>query len=498
MNIFTYTVDEPLLFTQLYFWIFLLAVLSVFAIIKNKPKAAHLWLLAVSVFFYYKSSGNFVILLVITTLLTYGISLWMDKVKNRKAKKFLLFTGILFDTVFLLYFKYTYFFIDIANSWFSSDIQPQDYLSLFVNNSFGTSFSVDKIILPVGISFYSFQAISFLADKYKGRLKEKTSLLDFAFYLTFFPQLVAGPIVRADVFLPQIKEKYSLTAYDFSFAFFLILKGLVKKMFVSVYISVNFFDRIFNSPDTFTGMENLLATYGYTMQIYCDFSGYTDIAIAVSLLFGFHLPMNFNSPYKAVTITDFWHRWHISLSTWLRDYIYIPLGGNRKGKLRQYLNLMTTMLVGGFWHGADIKFVFWGGMHGLLLVVDKLIKPLTDKITKKSVGRFVLAFITFHLVNTLWIFFRAGNFQTALTVMTRALHADVSSLIPVVSAYIKPLSVIILALAIHILPSKIKIGYKDWFCQTPMPVKIVVAVIVIFVLVQVKGSAIQPFIYFQF
>ena len=497
-NIFTYIDGQPLLFTQLYFWLFLFVVLCVFAVLKNKLKLAHLWLLLVSYFFYYKSSGNFVVLLLLTTVLTYLFAKGVEKTQRRPIKKLLLIVGIILDSAFLLYFKYTYFFIDLLNTYCHTDIVAKDYLALFVNNSFGTSFSIDKIILPVGISFYTFQAISFIVDTYKQRFENKTDFLDFAFYLTFFPQLVAGPIVRADVFLPQIKNEWSLNKRDFSFAVFFILKGLVKKIFVADYISLNFVDRVFATPEVFTPMENLLATFGYTMQIYCDFSGYTDIAIAISLLFGFHLPLNFNSPYKAKTITEFWRRWHISLSTWLRDYIYIPLGGNRKGKARQYLNLMITMLVGGFWHGANIKFIFWGGMHGLLLSLDKIIKPITDWLKKYRVGNVLLIFLTFNIVNVLWIFFRADSFDIALTIINRSLSADFSTIIPIFIAYWKPLVIIAFTLIIHLVPENIKLHWRDGFVKVPIWVKILIIVVVVFVLVQVKSSAIQPFIYFQF
>ena len=498
MNIFAYSPDSPLLFTQLYFWIFFFVVLVGFALTKNKIKLSHIWLLLVSIFFYYKSSGNFVLLLITTTLLTYFFATQIYQSKSIKIKKLLLFLGILLDSTFLLYFKYTYFLIDLINNYSSLHVEPKDYLSLFANNTFGTHFSIDKIILPVGISFYTFQAISFLVDTYKDKLFGKTKFLDFAFYLTFFPQLVAGPIVRADVFLPQLDKKWQITKKDFSIAIFFILNGLIKKIFVSDYISINFVDRVFSSPDTFSGIENLLATYGYTIQIYCDFSGYTDIAIAISLLFGFHLPLNFNSPYKAVNITDFWHRWHISLSTWLRDYIYIPLGGNRKGKIRQYLNLMSTMLIGGLWHGANLKFVFWGGMHGLLLIIDKTLKSLTDKILTKRIGRFLMALLTFHLVNTLWIFFRADNLSLAVTIIQKLFTIKTETILPVLLAYQKPLSIIAFALIIHILPKNFKRFYRQTFYSIPLAGKIIIAILIIFILIQVKSSAIQPFIYFQF
>jgi len=498
MQYLLFNPNSPLLFTQILFWVFLLSVMIVFGLIKNNIKLSHLWLLAVSYFFYYKSSGNFVVLLLGVTLITFFVARLLGTIKSKRAKKILLFLGIVLDTSFLLYFKYTYFIVDIINNAAQVDIVAIDYLSLFINNSFGTRFSVDKIILPVGISFFTFQTISYLADVYKQRVGYKTSFLDFAFYLSFFPQLVAGPIVRADNFLPQLKKPYSISKKDFNIAFFLILNGLVKKIFVSDYISINFVDRVFSSPDTFSGVENLFAVYGYTLQIYCDFSGYTDIAIALSLLFGFHLPKNFNSPYKAINITDFWHRWHISLSTWLRDYIYISLGGNRKGKLRQYSNLLITMLIGGFWHGANIKFVFWGFCHGVLLITDKLLNRVTKNLQNNKIYGFLSAIICFHLVATLWIFFRADSFNLALEVLQKIFSMDVRAFMPVMIAYWKPLTIIVFAFVIHILPSKTKEGIKNIFYTSPIPIKILFALIIIFALSQAKSSAIQPFIYFQF
>lgn len=498
MNFLSFNSGSPLLFTVLEFWLFLLVVLIVFGIIKKQLKAQHLWLLLCSYFFYYKSSGNFVVLLLAVTLLTFFFAKAISKCHNKSRRKTLLTLGIIFDVSFLIYFKYTYFFIDLINNVWDTSIVAQDYLSLFVNNTFGTHFSVSKIILPVGISFFSFQAISYLVDVYKNRIDSNTSFWDFAFYISFFPQLVAGPIVRADSFLPQLKKPYSLSKEDFNLAFFFILNGLLKKVCISDYISINFVDRVFSSPDTFTGVENLLATYGYTIQIYCDFSGYTDIAIAISLLFGFHLPLNFNSPYKAVNITDFWRRWHISLSSWLKDYIYIPLGGNRKGKVRQYLNLLTTMLIGGLWHGANLKFIFWGAAHGLLLCIDKIWSKIIGTLQNNKIYRVFSIFITFHLVACLWIFFRADSFNIAITILQKIFASDFSMLPTIFAAYYKPLSIIAFALVIHLLPENCKKTYRKFFCNKSLVFKCLIAILVVFLMVQMKSAAIQPFIYFQF
>ena len=232
-------------------------------------------------------------------------------------------------------------------------------------------------------------------DIYRQRLEKQPSFVDFAFYLSFFPSLVAGPIVRANEFLPQLEKPYSLSKKEFSWSLFFFFYCIVKKIIISDYISANFVDRVFEMPQLYSSFENLLAVYGYALQIYCDFSGYTDIAIAVALLFGFRLPQNFNSPYKSFNITEFWRRWHISLSAWLKDYLYISLGGNRKGQFRRYINLMLTMLIGGLWHGANLRFIIWGGLHGLALVFDKLIKRLTDIFEKKTFFKFITLFINF-------------------------------------------------------------------------------------------------------
>ncbi|MFP4023491.1 MAG: MBOAT family O-acyltransferase, partial [Thiohalospira sp.] len=265
--------------------------------------------------------------------------------------------------------------------------------------------------------------------------------------------------------------------------------------------------RVFESPGSFTGFENLMAVYGYSIQIYCDFSGYTDIAIGIALLLGFRLPINFNSPYKAINITDFWHRWHISLSSWLRDYLYIPLGGNRKGKTRTYINIMITMLLGGLWHGANMRFVIWGGLHGLGLVIHKLWMKLnlslskyyTTQSSRNTFYRFISVFTTFHLVTFAWIFFRAKNMDIATTMIKQMATNFQFSLIPsMIASYYKIFAVIFLGLFMHWLPSSLKENYRGWFIQSHMAMKILITIIVIFIIFQVKSAEIQPFIYFQF
>lgn len=497
MNFLNFSQDNPLLFTQAVFWIFFAIVLLIYSPIRNKLNARHFYLFTVSVLFYYLSSGNFVILLLITTLLTFLFGKLLFG--TNKKRKFILTLSVTINLLFLAYFKYTYFIADLINHIFATNIKVVDYLALFSNNTFGTQLSIDKIVLPVGISFYTFQAISYLVDIYRKRIARQPSFIDFAFYLSFFPQLVAGPIVRANEFLPQLQKPYSLSEREFSWSLFFILNGLIKKIIISDYISVNFVDRVIEMPQLYSSFENLIAVYGYTLQIYCDFSGYTDIAIALALLLGFRLPQNFNSPYKSRNITDFWRRWHISLSSWLKDYLYISLGGNRKGQLRRYLNLLLTMLIGGLWHGANLRFVIWGGLHGLALIFDKLLHKITKVFDTKAFLRMLTTILTFHFVCFCWIFFRAADMTTALQIIGKLFSSYNLEQIPVIfMSYWKPFVLIFAGFAIHFLPSKMKNTLRETFIKTPLILQLLLAVLVAVILYQFKTAGIQAFIYFQF
>lgn len=266
----------------------------------------------------------------------------MERATVRWQRKTWVAVSLLINLGLLCYFKYT------------------NFLCGFFASLTGGTFTAMDIFLPVGISFFTFQSLSYTIDVYRKEITPLTNLLDYAFYVSFFPQLVAGPIVRARDFIPQIRCPLFVSKEMFGKGIFLIVSGLFKKAVISDYISINFVERIFDNPTLYSGVENLMGVYGYALQIYCDFSGYSDMAIGIALLLGFHFNMNFDSPYKSASITEFWRRWHISLSSWLRDYLYISLGGNRKGKIRQYANLIITMFLGGLWHGASWNFVFGG------------------------------------------------------------------------------------------------------------------------------------------
>ncbi|MBI4648968.1 MAG: MBOAT family protein [Bacteroidia bacterium] len=513
-NILLYQVEKPLLFTQLYFWGFFTIVLAGYSIIYRNKAIRNAYLLIVSLFFYYKTGGYFFSLLLFATVVDYFLALGIYRSQRESARKLLVALTFISNLGVLAYFKYAYFFVDITNQLidllnnnniiFLPHFEVVNLLALWSNTLTGTHFDVATIILPVGISFYTFQSISYTVDVYRNKVAPARNIIDFAFYISFFPQLVAGPIVRAAEFMPQLYQDYRLTSREMGHALFLILNGLIKKMVISDYISINFVDRIFESPLSYSGFENLMAVYGYSIQIYCDFSGYTDIAIGVALLMGIRLPLNFYSPYKADSITDFWRRWHISLSTWLRDYLYIPIGGSKKGFFRTQINLLITMLLGGLWHGANVRFIVWGGLHGLALVGHKLwLKFSPLKAIKSRFARFVAISSTFHFVTFTWIFFRNQDMNYAKQMISRIIEFftdnDELFLVPkVIFAYKEVFFLIIMAFVLHWLPSEWKEQYRGWFIKTPIYVKGIIIVLIVFFIYQIKSSDIQPFIYFKF
>ncbi len=499
-SLLRYHPEQTFIFTTTGFWIFFLVVMAGFALMHKKRAMCHTWLLMVSLYFYYRAGGLFIILLLLTTLLTWLTAIATGKAVSKSGKRAWLITNILILLGFLSYFKYADFFTTTINSIFNTSLVAHDIFSGWSNSLFGTAFDVSSIVLPVGISFFTFQALSYSIDVYRGRMTPVRSLIDFSFYLTFFPQLVAGPIVRASEFIPQMKGEYTISRNEFGQGIFLILQGLVKKMLISDFISAGFIDRVFDTPALFSGFENLMAVYGYGLQIYCDFSGYTDIAIGIALLMGFRLPLNFNSPYKAANVGEFWKRWHISLSRWLKDYLYIPLGGNQKGPVRTGINLMLTMLIGGLWHGAATRFVVWGGLHGTALVADKIWRWRFRRVTRKTrAARIAGIILTFNFVSFAWIFFRAETMQQAGVMLTQIF----SSFTPgaysrVIMAYLPVLVVIVSGYIMHFLSVPVKEAYRGLFIRLPLVVKFLVAILVVLLLYKVGMGVVQPFIYFRF
>lgn len=500
-QIFSYTEGDPLLFTKISFWIFFAILLFGYSFIYNKPIIRSAYLLAFSLYFYYKSSGLFFSLLIFSTICDYTFGLLIPHYKSKLSRKLLVASSVAINLGVLSYFKYAYFYTDIVNSLLGTSFTVTNHLSAWANSLFGSSFDTAAIFLPVGISFYTFQTISYTVDVYRDKIPPVKNIIDFGFYVSFFPQLVAGPIVRASEFIPQLYRKFNLTSREFGHATFLIIAGLIKKMIISDYISINFVDRVFDNPLSYSGFENLMATYGYALQIYCDFSGYTDIAIGLAMLLGFRLPINFNSPYKATSITEFWHRWHISLSTWLRDYLYIPLGGNKKGNARMYINLMITMLLGGLWHGANLKFVIWGGIHGVGLALHKLWSKHipTFEFIGNNWRKMIGAILTFHLVCFSWIFFRSESMESAKQMLNQILNRfGAASLVDITKSYYGIFLLILIGFAIHWLPFGFKEWYRGKFIDVNIFGKALVIIIVVVLIIQFRTAEIQPFIYFRF
>ncbi len=495
-----YDPSSPFIFSSPSFWVFFLFVLGGFLFVYRKMFLRNLYLFMVSLFFYYKSGGLFLILLILVTVIDFSCGLFINRSGSKAGRRFFLILSIFSNIGLLAYFKYTGFIIQTFNDLFGTAFVVKDYLQSFSNQYFGTHFNISSIILPVGISFFTFQSLSYTIDVYRRKLEPVKNIIDFGFYVSFFPQLVAGPIVRASEFIPQLYKPYSVTQREMSHAIFLIMKGLIKKIIVSDFIAVSFVDRIFELPTAHSGFENLMAVYGYGLQIYCDFSGYTDIAIGLGLLLGFRLPLNFNSPYKAANVSDFWKRWHISLSRWLKDYLYIPLGGNRKGRLRTILNVMITMLLGGLWHGAALRFVLWGGLHGVALAFNKTAEYFFGERTSR--GRFRLAvsvFFTFQFVSFCWIFFRAQDLQN-VGLMLRQIVNDFlpSSFESVFKLFGGAFALITAGYFIHFLPEKVKESYRGLFIRIPVGAQMVIVLMIAFLLYQMRAGEIMPFIYFRF
>lgn len=496
-SIWQYRPEEPLFYTGLAFWIAFTFVLGVYALVYRKNPLRNGYLLVVSWFVYYQMSGAFLALLAFSCLANYGFGLLVTR---RKSKHLWLTLAVGLNLLILGYFKYTYFFIDTVNQLFQTDYQVFNWIGWLLNQVARDVVDEQSILLPIGISFYTFQAISYLIDVFRGDSEVVKNPLDFSFYLSFFPQLVAGPIVRASSFIPQLYQKFHLKREEFSHAIFLITKGLFKKMVIADFLALNFVDRVFEAPLAYSGLENLLSVYAYSIQIYCDFSGYTDIAIGLALILGFKIPVNFNAPYQASSLTDFWHRWHISLSLWLRDYLYIPLGGNRKGTARMYANLLITMILGGLWHGANLRFLIWGAIHGLGLAFEKFFrKALSLGLKPKGWKKLLSVFATFQVVSLAWIFFRARDYSVIQQLVYQIRHHFLpQNLTAGWDSYQWVILVFLLGLVVIWVPNRYKEKLRGAFIALPAWVQMPAVLLVLLVIALVAQAGLQPFIYFRF
>ena len=469
-------------YTDINIEVMLVAFLAIYTLVKRASRTAMmLYVVAFNLYFAYRLNGGVMWLLPATACFNYALTQEMA-LREGRTRKLLLATVVVADLAVLAYFKYATFILN-------------DVIGLMLR----TNFSLGSIVLPVGISFYTFQGISHAVDVYRRRFTMNTTLLEYFFYLTFFPLLLAGPITRAENLIPRLRRNRQASSRMVWSGLWLIMLGLVKKNMVSDYIG-QFTTWVFDAPQTFSGFENMAALLGYPVQIYFDFSGYSDMSIGAAAILGFWLPDNFRFPYRALSLTDFWRRWHISLSTWFRDYLYIPLGGNRKGTLRMYANNFITMLVAGLWHGASWMFVIWGALHGFGLCVHKFFsRQLHITIPFTLWGNTLSWLITYVYVCFAWSFFRSQSL-TQLGTMYEKIVADFSWAYLSPFVYARPLWAVCLlgAMLTYLIPERTYTRLQLRFITLPWLAKFLLFIVCVQLAIEVAQEDVQPFIYGAF
>ncbi|HSZ24914.1 MAG TPA: MBOAT family O-acyltransferase [Cytophagaceae bacterium] len=479
-----YDSNNPLLFNSSFFMYFFLFFFVAYFFTYKVISIRLVVVVVFSFYFIYKACGLYLFFLLLAAVIDFNLSNFIYATSKQSTRKLLLVISILLNLGLLFYFKYTNFFIEIIN-----DIQ-------------GGSIEPFNLILPIGISFYTFENLSYTIDVYQNKFKPVNKFIDYLFFLSFFPKLMMGPIVRASDFIPQIRKEINLSDKDVATGFFLILTGLFKKVVISDFIYANIVSFVFEAPGRYTGLECLIAVYGYALVIYCDFSGYSDMAIGIARWMGLTIDKNFEAPYQSSNITIFWRKWHISLSNWLRDYLYIPLGGNRKGKVRTYLNLLFTMILGGLWHGASWNFVLWGFMHGVALAVHKFFtgkNRADESLSGSGVKKFFGIVLTFHFVCFIWIFFKCITLDDSLLMVHQIfMNFHIETLSEFLPHYRNVILVILLGYVLHFLPLKLNDKIIQMVSSTGWLWKGIVAVLVLMWIAYFKqAEPIMP-VYLQF
>lgn len=482
-----------MIFPTIDFAVFFLVVFSLNWLLRRHTMPWKIVMLLASYFFYGYWDARFVVLLIVSSVLNHGAAVGMQKSARTAIRRTLLVLAVTFNLGTIAFFKYAAFLVMQA-FWVSSQIGDEPDLDRW----FPVLDYVGGIILPVGISFFTFQALSYVCDIYRRRMTPADHLIDFALYLAFFPQLVAGPIVRAIVLVGQLARPYIPQHIDVGRAAWLILGGLFKKVVVANYLAEHIVDPVFSRPDLYGTWDTLFAVYAYAIQIYCDFSAYSDMAIGFCLLLGFNIPINFDAPYLAKSIQHFWRRWHISLSFFLRDYLYIPLGGSKRGEGRVYYNLFITFLLGGLWHGAGWTFIAWGALHGIYLIVERVLEKIRIRRERPPASGFLVAvwqrFVVWHLVCLSWLFFRGQSFAEA-TEMLRAL-GRVSDPVQLFGGPV--FLMIVIGYASQLLDGdRCQRGWNAFMRLHPVA-QAILAAIVFTVILGLGPTGVAPFIYFQF
>lgn len=471
-----------MLFPTIEFAIFFALVFPITWLLDNHNTAKKWFLVAVSYIFYAFFRADFTLILLASSVMNFALAIWLGSLADGVARKAVLWLGIALNLCILAAFKYYNFFAASA---------------INAAHSVGWNVSIPffEIGLPIAISFLTFHALSYIIDVYRHKLAPTRSLVDILLYISFFPHLVAGPIVRAKIFLEQTIRRSDPKDIRLGMSVFLIVGGLFKKVVIANYLSTDFVDGVFRSPTDYSRLDLLLGMYAYALQIYCDFSAYTDIAIGIANLLGYQFPQNFDQPYRAASVQNFWRRWHITLSNWLRDYLYIPLGGSRDGTWFTYRNILITMLLGGLWHGASWNFVIWGGLHGMALVIERMLGITGEPGHHGRIARMLWWFVTLHFVCLTWVFFRAPTFDTAVDYLTTLVAGDA-----VLSTTVTPLvaSMLLLGALTQIIPDRWFASLETSYDRASIAVKVAVPFAVIFLIAIAAPGGVPPFIYFQF
>jgi len=489
LDLLKFNPDDTLLFhSSLFFFLFFgfLLLYNIFAKYKN----ARLFLIILfSLYFYFKSAGYLASILIVSAAVNFAFGKFIFETNKQGLRRLYFLLAIFINIGILAYFKYTNFIIQIINDVRGSQIEP---LSIF---------------LPIGISFYTFKALSYIIDIYMEMMEPTKSFRDFCVFIFFFPNIQLGPIERASNFLPQVENESVLTNKDIGKAIFLISAGLLKLAVISDYVNANFIAQIFDWPDRYTGFQNLIATYGYTLQLYCDFSGYSDLAIGIALLMGYRLMDNFNSPFRATSVADFWRRWHISLSRWLLDYLFKPMQIKFR-RLKTYSNvigLFITFIICGIWHGAGWNFILWGALHGIYMSVGVLLqKPKAFiykklKINNTKPLKFIQGVITFHLIAFSFLVFRFAELEKVKIVVSQIFnyfHGEIWTQfiekLPIISV------LLVLGFALHFFPAKAEEKIKELIGSMPVIGKVLLLAVVIYIVVQFKSANPLMPTYFQY
>jgi alginate O-acetyltransferase complex protein AlgI len=474
-----------MLFPTIDFAIFFAVVFPVTWVFNGHNAWKKWFLVAASYYFYAFWRVEFTLVLLASSTGNYLLALMLGRLADGTPRRALLWFGIVVNLGMFGYFKYYNFFV-------ASLINALSSVGLKIEIAF------IEVALPLAISFLTFHALSYIIDVYRRVLKPSTSLVDVLLYISFFPHLIAGPIVRADKFLAQTIRSRDSAAIKIGNSILLILGGLFKKVIIANYLSSEFVNGVFRSPAEYSSLDLILAMYAYALQIYCDFSAYTDIAIGVANLLGYEFPQNFNYPYCALSLHDFWRRWHMSLSSWLRDYVYIPLGGNRFGEFTTCRNIMITMALGGLWHGANYNVLIWGLLHGSALVAERILGMVhrsgAGSVKRSRFDAFIGWFVTFQFVSVTWVFFRSPSIEAALTYFSTLFTGTNWS------TTVTPVAAVAFALGAlpQMIPQRWFNSLEERYANASLPVKVLVPFAVIFLISVAAPTGIAPFIYFQF